>query len=67
MEQSGECLKTNASGVLSFGACLSGAGGGSGGVASLNSLSGSLNIANASGSGATITIDDATTASTRYS
>ena len=57
----GQCIKTNASGVLTFGDCLTGAGGGSGGVISLNNLSGALSIANASTSGSTITINDATT------
>ncbi|HEX7260017.1 MAG TPA: hypothetical protein VF272_03760, partial [Candidatus Saccharimonadia bacterium] len=58
---SGQCLKTNASGVLSFGDCLTGAGGGGGGVASLNGLSGTLSLANASGVGSTVTIDNAST------
>lgn len=40
---------------------LTGAGGGSGGVASLNGLSGTLILANASGSGSTVTINDAST------
>lgn len=58
----GQCLTTNASGVLSFNDCLSGAGGGSSGVASLNGLSGALSVANATASGSTITINDASTA-----
>lgn len=37
-------------------------GGGSGGVSSLNGLSGGLTLANATGSGSTVTINDATTA-----
>ncbi len=40
---SGECIKSNGSGVLSFGACLSGSGGG-GGVTAVNSFSGSVSI-----------------------
>lgn len=53
----GDCLQTNgAGGVLSFGACTGGAGGG---VTSLNGLSGILTLANSTGSGATITIDNA--------
>src|SRR5262249_7979256 len=43
----GDCLKTNASGVLSFGTCLSGAGAG-GGVSSLNTLVGALTLAGTS-------------------
>jgi fibronectin-binding autotransporter adhesin len=57
----GDCLTTNSSGVLSFSPCLSGSGGGSGGVVSLDGLSGALSVANATGSGATITIDNAST------
>ncbi|MBW3538408.1 hypothetical protein KY386_02860, partial [Candidatus Parcubacteria bacterium] len=53
----GDCLKTDAAGGLSFGGC---AAAGSG-VTELNSLSGSLAIANATGSGSTITINDAST------
>jgi hypothetical protein len=62
---SGQCLTTNASGVLSFSSCLSGGAGGSGGVASLQGatggspLSGALSISNATSSGSAITIDDA--------
>jgi fibronectin-binding autotransporter adhesin len=52
------CLKTDASGNLYFDSC---AAAGSG-VTSLNSLTGALTIANSSGLGSTITIDDATTA-----
>ena len=57
----GDCLTTNGLGSLSFAACLSGAGGGSGGVVSLNGLSGGLSVANATGSGSTVTINDAST------
>lgn len=56
---SGQCIKTNSFGVLSFGDCLSGGGGS--GVTTLNGLSGVISIANASPSGATIVIDDAST------
>ena len=42
---SGQCLTTDGSGNLSFSGCLSGTGGGSGGVVSLNGLSGALSIA----------------------
>jgi len=59
---SGDCLKTDSTGNLSFGTCLSGSGGGGGGVVSLDGLSGTLTISNATGSGSNITIDDATTA-----
>jgi|GEM_PF-3545734 len=52
---SGLCLVSTA-GAPAFQACP-----GSGSVISVNSLTGALNIANSSGSGATITIDDAST------
>ncbi len=58
---SGNCLTTDGHGNLNFNACLSGSSGGSGGVASLNGLSGALAVANATGSGSTVTIDDAST------
>ena len=54
----GECLLSTA-GAPAFGACP---GGGGGGVTSLNGLTGVLTIANASGVGSTVTINDATTA-----
>ncbi len=57
----GDCLKTDSAGNLSFGTCLSGSGGGGSGVISLDGLSGTLTISNATGSGSNITIDDATT------
>ncbi|MBI3624397.1 hypothetical protein HY218_02065, partial [Candidatus Saccharibacteria bacterium] len=57
----GQCLSTNGSGVLAFSDCLSGSGGGSGGVTSLDGLSGVLTISNSSGSGSTVTIDNAST------
>ncbi|HVW23681.1 MAG TPA: hypothetical protein VHB51_04345 [Candidatus Saccharimonadales bacterium] len=57
----GQCLSTNGLGALSFANCLSGSGGGSGGVTNLDGLSGSLAIANSSGVGTTITIDNAST------
>ncbi|MEI9913654.1 MAG: hypothetical protein WDN66_01455 [Candidatus Saccharibacteria bacterium] len=59
---SGQCLTTDGSvnGVLSFATCLSGSGPG-GGVASLNSLSGAIAIADATGSGSTVTIQNAST------
>jgi fibronectin-binding autotransporter adhesin len=53
----GQCLTVNGSGVPVFGSCAGG------GVTSLNALSGALTIANSSGVGSTITIDDATTSS----
>jgi len=53
----GLCLMSTA-GAPTFQACP----GGGGGVNDLNGLSGSLTLANASGVGTTITIDDATTA-----
>ena len=53
---SGLCLLSTA-GAPVWGACP----GGGGGVTSLNGLTGGLSIANASGVGSTITIDDATT------
>jgi hypothetical protein len=53
----GLCLLSTA-GAPTWGACPSGSG-----VNSLNGLNGALNIANASGAGSTITIDDATTSS----
>jgi cytoskeletal protein CcmA (bactofilin family) len=56
-------LQLNAAGQISCPTCVT-SGGGSGGVGavdSLNGLTGTLSLANASGSGATITIDDAST------
>ena len=41
---SGQCLSTNGSGVLGFSSCLSGTTGGTGGVSSLNSESGAINL-----------------------
>lgn len=55
----GLCLLSTA-GAPTWGVCP---GGGGGGVTSLNGLTGALNIANASGLGSTITINDATTGS----
>jgi fibronectin-binding autotransporter adhesin len=52
---SGLCLLSTV-GAPAWGACPSGSG-----VTSLNSLTGALNLANASAAGSTITIDDATT------
>lgn len=54
----GQCLQTDGSGNLSFNDCTGGA---AGGVSSLDGLAGTLTIANSSGSGSTITIDDAST------
>jgi len=45
----GQCLETDGSGNLSFGNCLSGGGGGSSGVSSLNSFSGSLTLQGTTG------------------
>jgi hypothetical protein len=53
----GLCLMSTA-GAPNFAACPGG-----GGVTSLNGLTGAISIANASGAGATVTIDDATTSS----
>lgn len=53
---SGLCLLSTL-GPPTWGACP----GGGGGVSSLNSLTGALTLANATGAGATITIDNATT------
>ena len=55
----GQCLTTDGSGVISLVNCLSGGGGGSSGVASLNGLSGTLSINNATGLGSNITINNA--------
>jgi fibronectin-binding autotransporter adhesin len=52
---SGQCLTVDGSGVPVFGSC-------GGGISSLNGLTGALTIANASGAGTTITLNDATTA-----
>ena len=41
---SGQCITTDGSGVLGYSTCLSGAGGGAGGVTSLNGISGVVNI-----------------------
>jgi hypothetical protein len=54
---SGQCLKTNSSGVLSFGNCVTT----TNGVISLNGLAGAISIANATGSGSTVTIQNAST------
>ncbi len=56
----GQCLSSNGSGVLAFQNCLTGSGSG-GGVSSMNGLSGSVTLANASGAGSTVTINDAST------
>ena len=56
---SGLCLMSSG-GAPVWSACP---GGGGGGVSSINGLTGVLNIANASGAGSTITINDATTSS----
>ncbi|HVX24247.1 MAG TPA: VCBS repeat-containing protein [Candidatus Saccharimonadales bacterium] len=55
----GECLVTDGSGHLSFSTCLSGSGGGGSGVTSLNGQSGTVSIANATGSGGIITLHNA--------
>jgi hypothetical protein len=55
----GLCLLSTA-GAPTWGVCP---GGGGGGVTTLNGLNGALSIANASGAGSTITINDATTSS----
>ena len=56
----GQCLTTDASGKLALVTCLSGAGGGSGGVASINGDSGTLTLNNATATdGSHITIDNA--------
>ena len=56
----GQCLTSDGvTGALSFANCLTGGGGGSSGVASLDGLSGTLNINNSSGAGSTITIANA--------
>lgn len=52
------CLKTDGSGNLYFDSCATAGSG----VTSLDGLAGALTIANSSGVGTTITIDDATTA-----
>ncbi len=54
---SAQCLTTNGSGALSFSNCLSGSGGS--GVISLDGLAGTLTVANSSGAGSTITINNA--------
>lgn len=54
-----KCLTTDAAGKLQLVACLSGAGGGSGGVTSINGASGSITLNNASTGSSTITIDNA--------
>jgi hypothetical protein len=58
----GQCLTTDNSGQLQLTTCLGGGGGGGGGVVSLNSISGSISLANATATGSTVTINDATTA-----
>ncbi len=55
----GDCLLSNGIGGLSFSACTGGAGGG---VTNLDSQTGVVTLANSSGSGGTVTIDDASTA-----
>jgi hypothetical protein len=45
----GQCLITDGSGNLSFSSCLSGSSGGSGGVVSLDGLSGTLNLSQGTG------------------
>ncbi len=54
-------LSIDANGNISCATCTTSGGGSGGAVDSLNGLNGALNIANASGSGSTITIDDAST------
>ena len=54
-------LSIDANGNISCATCTTSGGGGGGAVDSLNGLNGSLTLANASGSGSTITIDDAST------
>jgi hypothetical protein len=54
----GACLETNGAGHLSFNSCTGGAGGG---VTSLDSQAGIVNLANSSGSGGTVTINNAST------
>ncbi|HEX4774984.1 MAG TPA: hypothetical protein VH234_05715 [Candidatus Saccharimonadales bacterium] len=54
----GDCLESQGGGVLAFSSCTGGAGGG---VTSLDSQAGVLSLANSSGSGGTITINDAST------
>ncbi|HVW23682.1 MAG TPA: FG-GAP-like repeat-containing protein [Candidatus Saccharimonadales bacterium] len=54
-----DCLESNGSGGLSFGGCLTGASGGAGGVISLNGQSGVVNVANATASGNTVTLNNA--------
>lgn len=56
---SGFCLTSNGLGALAFAACLSGAGGGTGGVTSLDGQSGVINLANSTGASNVITIQDA--------
>jgi hypothetical protein len=54
----GDCLQSNGAGALTFTSCTGGAGGG---VTSLNSQTGVVNIANATASAGVVTLNDAST------